>query len=146
MGSVHVLDVKKSVVLIVEHEALIRMNIVQVVEDAGCEVLQAASADEAIKHLEQRDSIRAVFTDVVMPGSMDGLGLARAISDRWPSIRIIVTSGLNVSKHPDFPVNARFIGKPYQNEEIAAALRESLGTECTLEQTSVLTSHRRLHH
>ena len=134
MGSVHVLDVKKSVVLIVEHEALIRMNIVQVVEVAGCEVLQAASADEAIKHLEQRDSIRAVFTDVIMPGSMDGLGLARAICDRWPSIRIIVTSGLDVSKHPDFPVTARFIGKPYQNEEIVAALRDAFSAERTPEK------------
>jgi CheY-like chemotaxis protein len=101
------------------------MNIVQVAEDLGYEASEAANADEAIEILESRDDIRAVFTDVGMPGSMDGLKLARAIRGRWPPIQLIVTSGRDVSKHPDFPMYGWFVGKPYKNRQIAAALRDA---------------------
>jgi CheY-like chemotaxis protein len=110
------------VLLVVENEAVIRINIVQVAQDSGFEVLEAANADEAMEILESRNDIRAVFTTIRMPGSMNGLRLANAIRDRWPSIELFVTSGIDVSNHPDFPVNGRFIQKPYANEQIAAAL------------------------
>jgi two-component system, response regulator PdtaR len=116
----------KGVVLVVEDEAIIRMNIVQVAEDLGYEILEAANADEAIQILESHDEIRVVFTDVGMPGSMDGLKLARAISGRWPPIQLIVTSGRDVSKLPDFPTYGRFIVKPYRNAQVASALRDAL--------------------
>ena len=74
----------KPVVLIVEDEALIRMGAAQMVEDAGFEVLEASNADEAITMLETRSEIRAVFTDINMSGSIDGLKLAHAIRRRWP--------------------------------------------------------------
>jgi CheY-like chemotaxis protein len=112
---------ERPVVLIVEDEAVIRMNVVQVAEDAGYEVLEAANADEAIDILECRDDICAVFTDVRMPGYMDGIRLAHVIKGRWPPIQLIIMSGLEVPDGSDFPW---FIRKPYGNEQITAALRE----------------------
>ncbi len=114
---------KKPVVLVVENEALIRMNIIDVAEDSGYEVLEAANADEAIQILQSRNDIRVVFTDVGMPGSMDGLRLARFIRDRWPPIQLVVTSGRDVSNFPDFPATGQLIGKPYQNRQVTAALQ-----------------------
>ena len=86
-------SLKGPVVLIVEDEPLVRLGAVQAIEDAGFEVIEAANADEAIRILENRSDIRVVFTDIHMPGSIDGLKLAHAVRDRWPPIKIIVTSG-----------------------------------------------------
>src|ERR1700733_15767770 len=119
--------VERSVVLVVEDEAIIRMNIVQVAEDLGYEVLEAVNADEAIEILECRSDIWAVITDIMMPGSMCGMKLARAIKDRWPPVRVIVTSALDASKYPEFPTCGQFIRKPYENRQITAALREAFG-------------------
>jgi CheY-like chemotaxis protein len=116
--------VEKPVVLIVEDEALIRMNARQMLEDAGYEVLDSCDADEAIRILESRNDIRAVFTDITMPGSMDGWKLAHAIRGRWPPIHLIVTSGLKVPDGGILPTNGRFIPKPYSDEQLTAAFRE----------------------
>src|SRR3954470_24429315 len=90
---------RKAVVLVVEDETLVRLSTVEIVEGAGFETIAAANADEAIRILESRSDIRAVFTDVQMPGSIDGLRLARVVRDRWPSVALIVTSGqTNVSE------------------------------------------------
>ena len=94
---------KAPAVLIVEDEALIRMGAVRMIEDAGFEVIEAANADEAIQILESRSGIRVVFTDIHMPGSMDGLKLAHAVRDRWPPIKIIVTSGRELLTERDLP-------------------------------------------
>src|ERR1700683_5360591 len=84
---------KTPAILIVEDEALVRLYAVDTVTAAGFDVVEAASADEAIRILESRSDIRVVFTDIQMPGLMDGLKLAQAVRDRWPPIKIIVTSG-----------------------------------------------------
>src|SRR5438270_804390 len=83
----------KPVVLIVEDEILVRMSAVDMVEDAGFHAISASDADEAIRLLESRNDIRAMFTDIQMPGSMDGLRLARVVRSRWPPVALIVTSG-----------------------------------------------------
>src|SRR3954468_18520562 len=80
-------------VLIVEDEYLVRIHAAEVIRDAGFEVMEASNADEAIVILESRPDIRVVFTDIQMPGSMDGLKLARAVRDRWPPVQIVATSG-----------------------------------------------------
>jgi two-component system, response regulator PdtaR len=80
-------------VLIVEDEPLIRMGAVYQIEDAGFEVYEAASADAAIALLELHKEIRLIFTDVDMPGSMNGLKLVHYVRGRWPPVKIIVTSG-----------------------------------------------------
>jgi CheY-like chemotaxis protein len=113
---------EKAAVLIVDAEALIRISAVHMVEDAGYSAVQAANADEAIQLLERRRDIRAVFTDINMSGSMDGLRLAHAIRGRWPPIHLIVTSGLDLTDK--LPANGRFIRKPYSAEQVTAALRE----------------------
>jgi len=115
---------KSAVVLIVEDEPLIRMYAVTVMEEAGFEVLQAMNADEALEILESRNDIRVVFTDVHMPGSMDGLRLAHAVRDRWPPIKIIVTSGRLPLTEDDLPEGGRFFPKPYDPAQIQGVLRE----------------------
>ena len=81
---------RRPVVLAVEDEPLILMLAVDMIRDAGFEPLWASNADEAIRILESRDDIRIVFTDINMPGSMDGIKLAQAVRGRWPPIKIIV--------------------------------------------------------
>jgi CheY-like chemotaxis protein len=91
------------VVLIVEDEFLLRMSAVEMIEEAGFEIVEAGNADEAITILESRSDIRVVFTDIQMPGSMDGLKLAAAVRHRWPPIKIIATSGHCVIGERDLP-------------------------------------------
>jgi CheY-like chemotaxis protein len=108
-------------VLVVEDEALVR-EVVQVeLEDAGYEVIPAASADAAIAILEARADIHLVFTDIDMPGSMDGLKLAACVRDRWPPIHIIITTGK--AKPLEIPANALFIPKPYVGRTVVDAMR-----------------------
>lgn len=115
------------VVLIVEDEALIRMGTVQMVEDARFCVAEACNADEAIAILESRNDIRAVFTDIKMPGSMDGRKLAHAIRGRWPPLHLIVTSGVVAPGRDTLPTRGIFIAKPYSAAQVAAALHKLFG-------------------
>lgn len=110
-------------VLVVEDEALIRMDIAEEIKAAGFNVLEAGTADEAIALLEQRSDIRVVFTDIHMPGSMDGLKLAHYVRGRWPPIRIIATSGHARIAEEDLPEHSRFIAKPYRPSIIIEAIR-----------------------
>jgi two-component system, response regulator PdtaR len=114
---------KLPAVLIVEDEPLVRIGAVNLIEDAGFEVIEAANADEAIGILECRSDVRVVFTDIHMPGSMDGLKLAHAVRNRWPPIRIIVTSGRELIAEQVLPEGGRFFAKPYNPIEILDALR-----------------------
>lgn len=111
-------------VLVVEDEPLLRLMAIDVVEDAGFETVEATDADEAIKLLESRDDIRIVFTDIDMPGSMDGIRLAMAIRDRWPPIQIIVTSGYARFAAPVLPEGAVFFAKPYNIDKVTAQLQK----------------------
>lgn len=111
-------------ILIVEDELLVRLSTARTIEDAGFEVFEAANADDAIRILEDRSDIRVVFTDIHMPGSMDGLKLAYAVRNRWPPVKIIVTSGRGRVTEQDLPQGGRFFAKPYNLEEITDTLRE----------------------
>ena len=113
----------KITVLVVEDEPLVRMGIVDHLEDSGFTVLEAADADAAIHLLVKNLDIRIVFTDVDMPGSMDGLKLAAAISKRWPPIKIVVTSGHRKVNTNDLPVEAHFFAKPYSFDKLVTAFR-----------------------
>jgi CheY-like chemotaxis protein len=112
------------VVLVVDDESLIRMNAMAMVEDAGYEAIAASDADEAIRILESRNDIRAVFTDVHMPGSMDGIRLASVVRNRWPLVALIVTSGQTNVPDSDLPTGGRFLSKPYAPVQIETALRQ----------------------
>jgi two-component system, response regulator PdtaR len=118
---------KRPIVLIVEDEFLLRMNAVEMIEEAGFEVIETCNADEAIAVLQIRSDICVVFTDIQMPGSMDGLKLAAAVRDRWPPIKIIATSGRHVIRDSDLPEDGLFISKPYTAERISTLLHQIAG-------------------
>jgi CheY-like chemotaxis protein len=100
------------------------MDAVDIVRDAGFEAIEAANADEAIAIIKANPNIHVVFTDVQMPGTRDGLKLARFIKDRWPPIKIVATSGrLRVSEN-DLPEGSIFVPKPYTPAQIIRTLRE----------------------
>jgi|SRR4051794_3482722 len=115
---------QKPVVLVVEDEQLIQSTALDMVEEVGFEAIAASDADEAIRILESRNDICAVFTDVHMPGSMDGLRLARVLRNRWPPVALIVTSGRTHVSKTDLPTGGCFLPKPYQLAQIEAALRQ----------------------
>jgi CheY-like chemotaxis protein len=101
-------------VLVVEDEMVLRMRAVDIVEDAGFTAVEAVNADEALSILETRSDIALLFSDIQMPGSMDGLKLAHAVHDRWPSIKIILVSGHVKLSDADKPAESRFFGKPLE--------------------------------
>jgi len=111
------------VVLVVEDDPLVRTLAVEVVEDAGFLAIEAANADEAIIILEHRADIALVFTDIDMPGSMDGLKLAHAIRNRWPPIKIVIVSGKSGLSDLELPSNSRFFAKPYPVSRMIYELR-----------------------
>jgi CheY-like chemotaxis protein len=114
-------------VLIVEDEALVRMDVASVLAESGFVVYEAGDADEAIGLLEEHRDIRLVLTDIHMPGSMDGLKLAHYVRERWPPIRIIVASGQAMIRDEDMPPGGVFLAKPYRSESIASKVREMVG-------------------
>jgi CheY-like chemotaxis protein len=115
-----------AVVLVVEDEMLLRMRAVDMVEDAGYTPVEAVDADQAVAILESRADIALLFTDIQMPGSMDGLGLAHSVHERWPPIKIIMVSGQLKLANIDIP-DSRFFGKPLEAGEMIAELRSMIG-------------------
>ena len=118
---------KRPVVLIVEDELLLRMGTADMIAAGGFEVVEAGNADQAIAILEARRDISVVFTDIQMPGSMDGLKLVRAVRGRWPPIKIVATSGRVHADEIDLPEGGRFLPKPYSPNEVTGVLRELTG-------------------
>src|SRR5690348_8694007 len=114
-------------VLVVEDEMILRMRAVDLVEDAGFCPVEAINADEAISILESRSDISLLFSDIQMPGSMDGLKLAHAVHDRWPSIRIILVSGQVKLSDTDKPADSRFFRKPLEMNQMITELQEMVG-------------------
>jgi CheY-like chemotaxis protein len=116
-----------AVVLVVEDEMLLRMRAVDMVEDAGYTSVEAVDADEAVAILEARSDVALLLTDIQMPGSMDGLGLAHAVHDRWPRIKIILVSGQLKLASIDIPANSRFFGKPLEAQAMIAQMQCMIG-------------------
>ena len=113
-------------VLVVEDEALVSMYTCSELRAAGYEVLTAYDADEAIRILENRNDIDLVFTDINMPGSMDGLKLAAAVRLRWPPIRLVITTGKAGPTSAQMPEGSTFISKPYEIPDVLKAIHEHL--------------------
>jgi two-component system, response regulator PdtaR len=119
-------DIARPVLLLVDDEALIRMHGVAMLEDAGFEVIEAANADEAIAMLEHAPRVRLMFSDVDMPGSMNGIELATVVHQRWPNIRLLLTSGHHWLADATLPDHGRFISKPYRSETVVYQVDELL--------------------
>ena len=114
-------------VLVVEDEMVLRMRAVDIVEDAGFTAVEAVNADEALSILESRSDISLMLSDIQMPGSMDGLKLAHAVHDRWPSIKIILVSGQVKVSDTDKPADSRFFGKPLEVKQMVEELQGMMG-------------------
>jgi two-component sensor histidine kinase/FixJ family two-component response regulator len=114
-------------VLIVEDEMMLRMRAVDMVEDAGFTPIEAVNADDALAILESRSDIEMLFTDIQMPGSMDGLKLAHAVHERWPLIKIILVSGQLTLTDADKPADSRFYGKPLDVKHMIAEMQDMMG-------------------
>jgi two-component system, response regulator PdtaR len=110
-------------VLVVEDEHFVRMVAVDMLEDAGFAVLEAPTADVAWQVLEREPKIDLLFTDIDMPGSMDGLALAGRVAERWPHIRLVVTSGRFALRDEELPDDGRFLPKPYRQSQLLDAIR-----------------------
>ncbi|MBR0925174.1 CheY-like chemotaxis protein [Bradyrhizobium ottawaense] len=114
----------KPVILIVEDEFLLRMDSVEILDDAGFEVIPAVNADEAVAILSAHTNVHLVFTDIQMPGSMDGLKLASFVRNRWPPIKIVATSGHVRAAAEDLPAGSVFLPKPYHQADLIATMRD----------------------
>lgn len=115
-------------VLIVEDDPLLRFLTVNIVEDAGFVVVEAANADEAVAILETRSDIALLLTDINMSGSMDGLKLAHAVRKRWPPIKIVVVSGQTRPADCNLPTDSRFFAKPYHGATMISEIRSLIGS------------------
>ncbi|HSH95034.1 MAG TPA: response regulator [Roseimicrobium sp.] len=121
-------------ILVVEDETFVRMDAVEMLRDAGFDILEAVNADEAMRLLVQHSDIRLIFTDIDMAGSINGLELATIARKRWPPVRIVLTSGHYKVQAGDLPEGARFFSKPYQPAQIIDAVRELINATWTEER------------
>src|SRR5277367_5890092 len=114
-------------VLVVEDEMMLRMRAVDIVEEAGFTAVEAVNADDALTILESRSDIKLLFTDIQMPGTMDGLKLAYAVHERWPLIKIILVSGQLKLTDDDKPADSRFFGKPIDGKQMIQEMQSMMG-------------------
>ncbi len=123
--SCSVMEIQRGLIVVAEDEMLIRLVIVEALCDAGFVVIEAAHAAEAISHLErQGQDVRVLFTDVQMPGDMDGVALAHHARSHWPHIGVIMTSGQVAPPPHEMPHGSRFVSKPYETARVLAHVRE----------------------
>jgi len=114
-------------ILVVEDEPLIRMYGVDILEDAGFAVIEAGDADEALDILSAGAPVQLIFSDVDMPGSMDGLEFAWAVHRRWPCIHLLLTSGHHRLEKAQLPEAGLFLPKPWTSESLADVMRDFAG-------------------
>jgi CheY-like chemotaxis protein len=113
---------KAATILVVENEAIVRSEVADRLSRQGLVVLTASDADEAIALLDTHPEIEVLFTDIRMPGSMDGIRLAHHVRHRWPPVKIIVASGRIETLLEELPPGSVFLAKPYAPETLAGAL------------------------
>lgn len=114
----------RKVILVVEDEPLVLMFATDMLEEAGFEVLSAIDAEAALTHLEVRDDIRVMFTDVDMPGDINGIQLAANVRSRWPAINIVITSGKPLAGGWMLPADVPFFSKPYLHHRILTVIEK----------------------
>ena len=116
--------------LVVEDEALVRFDLAQTLEAEGYKTFEAADAAEAISVMEAHPEIRVVFTDIDMPGTMDGLALSHYVRERWPPTIIVVCSGHRTPSKDDMASGARFLPKPYVPQVLTKVLDDIRSQIC----------------
>jgi two-component system, response regulator PdtaR len=113
-------------VLLVEDEPLIRMVVSEFLTDQGLEVLEAGNAENALDILEERPDVRLLFTDINMPGSLDGVDLAREVHERWPELLLVLTTGYRMPPLARIPTGCEFVVKPYDFDRLADRINRML--------------------
>ena len=113
----------KTVVLVVDDEFLVRVVAVELLEEAGFKVIEAMNGDEAIRLLDAHPEVTVLFTDINMPGSLDGLELARRVHAAKPEVQIILTSGRVRLDSSMTPSGGAFVGKPYASQDVIRLIR-----------------------
>jgi CheY-like chemotaxis protein len=116
-------DTRKTIVLVVEDEPILRMSVVDLIEDAGFETVEAANSKQAIQVLESRSDVSVILSDIDMPPGIDGMALVAMVRDRWPPIAIILVSGQMASDDIKIPEGGVFFSKPYRSTDVVAALK-----------------------
>lgn len=111
------------VILVVDDEAFARLLAVQVLLDEGYTVLEAADAGEALDMLERNDDVALLFTDISMPGDMDGLGLIETVRRTRPYLPVVAASGFSRPREGALPADAIFLPKPYIAHHLCEAIR-----------------------
>jgi CheY-like chemotaxis protein len=112
-------------VLLVEDEPLVRMAAADDLQEAGFHVLEAANADVALAVLEScSDEVQVLFTDIDMPGSMNGLDLVENVQQRWPHISLLISSAYHRPSPGQIPDDGRFVPKPYCSDHVVQQIRE----------------------
>ena len=112
-------------VLVAEDEELVRVIIVDALEDEGFGVMEAEHADAALDILQAHAArIHVLFTDIHMPGAMDGLALAHHTSKHWPNIALLITSARPRPHPSNLPAKSRFVAKPYRHDHVIRHIRE----------------------
>jgi CheY-like chemotaxis protein len=117
----------KPVILVVEDDELLRLHAAGLLEENGFGVVEAENADAALKLLETRDDVRLLFTDIQMPGSCNGMELARQVHARWPRILLVITSGQIKPAEAEIPDHGHFIGKPYRAKDLLGEVNDMMG-------------------
>lgn len=113
-------------ILVIDDEAIIRLDAREILEDAGYVVTEAASADEAMPLLADGKTIEVILTDIDMPGSIDGLELARAVDCMMPEVAIVIMSGHKLPRREDLPLKAAFVAKPFSTSVLLQRVAEAL--------------------
>jgi DNA-binding NtrC family response regulator len=119
---------KGPAVLLVDEEPLVRWLGADALGDAGFEVIAAGQADEALAVLRDRPDVRVLFTGVELPGSLDGIELARVVHRKWPAIELVITSEHGRPAREDVPEHGRFVAKPYAPKTVIRAIRAATRT------------------
>ena len=117
----------KPLILVVDDEAFIRIMLVDLLEDAGMDVVEAGTVDEALQVLEQASGVRVVLTDIEMPGALNGVDLARLTRERWPHIELLVMSGRTFPQASALPTGVEFWAKPYSTDRLLSRVLSLTG-------------------
>ena len=117
-------EAAQPLVLVVEDEELLRLHAADLLEEHGYRVIKAENAAAALKVLETRDDVRLLFTDIQMPGKLDGMDLARQVHARWPNVLLVITSGQVRPARAEIPDDGRFVAKPYRASELLGQVND----------------------
>ena len=112
------MDPAQPLALVVDDDELLRLYAADLLEQHGFAVIKAENADEALEVLEKRNDVRLLFTDIQMPGALDGMDSARQVHARWPHVLLVITSGQTAPTRAEIPDDGRFVAKPYRASEL----------------------------